>query len=185
VIVGLVTAFFLRAGHQTLTRVALACSAWILIGILPVFNVFFVSHDLQSSRYLYLSSVGWSVLLAALIAECSTNTVRFRWFAPVVMSVLVIASAFGVRMHVRPWVEAGNLRDRVGEQAIRHPEMQRCDSITLAGLPDTVRGAYVFRVGAAEEFKRILDVNTSVGDQPGPCSFRWEEQTSTFSAMTR
>jgi hypothetical protein len=178
--VAIVTAFFLRAGEKTRTTVALACSAWILVAILPVFHVFFISDDLQSSRYAYLSSVGWSVLLVTLISDSRSDRFWPRWLAPALMLILVISYAFGARMHLRPWIAAGQLRDIVEQQAVHNDRMRKCEEITVASLPDTIQGAYVFRVGAAEELGRVLGVKTSVGNASGPCSFIWDESTAEF-----
>ena len=180
VIAAIVTAFFLRAGDKTRTTVALACSAWILVAMLPVFHVFFISYDLQSSRYAYLSSVGWSVLVVTLISDFRTERLWPRWFAPALMITLVISYAFGVRMHLRPWIDAGQLRDTVEQQALHNGRIRTCEEITVARLPDTIRGAYVFRVGAAEELGRVLGVKTTVGNASGPCSFIWDESTAEF-----
>jgi hypothetical protein len=176
IVVALLVAFFLHAGDRRFTRVGVACSAWILIGILPVFHVFFISYDLQSSRYAYLPSVGWSVLLATVAADLSTIGARYRVTAQALIIALAIGAIVGVRVHVQPWIEAARLRDRVELEAMRSDQMRRCDKIVLSNLPDNVRGAYVFRVDPVKEFERVLGISTSVGDEPGPCSFRWNGQ---------
>jgi hypothetical protein len=180
VISALVIAFVLQAGQQRTTRVAFACSAWILIGILPVFNVFFISDDLQSSRYLYLSSVGWSVLLVTLIWDLPSN---HSWSLAVKLFVFMFltgASAFGSRVHLRPWIEAAALRDTVMREATRAQQTGSCERMSVSNLPDNVRGAYVFRVSAREQLSRAVGVQVSVIDEPGPCSFRWQEERMIF-----
>jgi hypothetical protein len=80
---------------------------------------------------------------------------------PTIVFVALIALAFGLYW---PALSIGFLSD----------------DFLLGNLPDNVRGAYVFRVAAAEEFTRVLGIQTSVGDERGPCSFRWDARTSTF-----
>ncbi|HKY21151.1 MAG TPA: hypothetical protein VJM31_08030 [Vicinamibacterales bacterium] len=181
----LAIAFLLHAGSERLTRVAVACSGWILIGILPVFHVFFIGPDLQSSRYLYLSSVGWSVLLVTLIWDLPSNR---SWSRPVkllLMIFLVSASVLGTRAHVTPWIEAAALRDTVAREAKRVQQAESCERITVSNLPDNNRGAYVFRVNAIEALGRISGAQVQVGDEMGPCSFRWNEQRLIFLPSDR
>ena len=181
--VGLVTAFLLHAGRTSSTRAAVAGAAWVITAILPVFHVFFVSPDLQASRYLYLSSVGWAVLIASLAADFPTTNLWSRIVPRAVIIMFAAASVFGVRMHLQPWIAAANLRDIVERQAAQDNRMRRCDRILLANVPDSIDGAYVFRVGAREEFARALRLNAFVGNEPGPCSFRWDGETSTFAVI--
>jgi hypothetical protein len=50
----------------------------------------------------------------------------------------------------------------------------------LSNLPDSVRGAYVFRNGASEAFARDLRLNAVPGNAGGPCSFRWSGTRLSF-----
>lgn len=179
-VIGVVAAFLLHAGRTVTTRAAVASVGWILATILPVFHFLYVAPDLQSSRYLYMASVGWAALLVILGSDVVNTRLRSRVLPRAAMLLLAAIAAFGVRIHLKPWVEAGSLRDLVERQATQDRRMRTCERITLANLPDSVRGAYVFRVGARDEFQRILGVNVWVGSEAGPCSFKWNDRTSAF-----
>ena len=69
-IVFLLTAFFLEpAGSKQRTNLAIAASAWVLLSIAPVFPILFIAPELQQSRHLYMASIGWAGLIAALASE--------------------------------------------------------------------------------------------------------------------
>jgi hypothetical protein len=59
-----------------------------------------------------------------------------------------------------------------------------CRPILVSNLPDNVKGAYVFRNGAREAFKRDMNATVSVAgtgeSRTGACSFRWNEKTLSF-----
>jgi hypothetical protein len=60
--------------------------------------------------------------------------------------------------------------------------MRRCSPLHLANLPDNVRGAYVFRVGAREHFREKLDLDVIASNDAGACSFKWgRSSTPIFS----
>src|SRR5207244_3161898 len=68
-VVYLLTLFFLHPGSKRRTRLAIAAAAWIMVPIIPIWSVFFIGPDLQQSRYLYLSSVGWAALIVVIASD--------------------------------------------------------------------------------------------------------------------
>lgn len=181
----LVIVFVLHAGEERLTRAALACSAWVLVSILPVFNVLFISDDLQSARYLYLSSVGWSVLLVTLLWDVPSNHSWSHLMKVFLVILLTSVSAVGTKIHLTPWVDAAALRNTVAQEAIRVQRTSLCETMIVSDLPDNVRGAYVFRVGASEELSRTTRVPVAIGNESRPCSFRWNQERSSFISGTK
>jgi hypothetical protein len=173
----LVTFFLEREGTKQRTRLAMAAALWILIPIVPVFPILFVAPDLQQSRYLYMSAVGWAGLIATIASQQPTALLRRVSLAAV--GVLIAINACGTLMHLRPWNEAAVMREKVERSAV-DAGMGRCPTITLSNLPDSVRGAYVFRNGVSEAFARDLQLNAVAGDAGGPCSFRWSETRLSF-----
>lgn len=137
----------------------LALAAWILISILPLATMLFISDDLQGSRYLYLGSVAWSIMLAGLVRSIR-QPLRFWVLVPIV-AVFVIAT----RAHQSPWTAAALERDRV-LAAYRLSELT-CVPETVRRLPDHVQGAYVFRNGFVEA---IGPVRPSTR----PCVLEWD-----------
>ena len=72
VIVGLIAVGVSTWGRgDAAFRRALVFAAWVLLAVLPVFSLFYVSPTLEGSRYVYLSSAGFSLLLAVLIGTVS------------------------------------------------------------------------------------------------------------------
>jgi hypothetical protein len=86
---------------------------------------------------------------------------------------LICADAVAVRLHLGPWRAAAETRDRVERAALANRDLMACRSVHLTDLPDTEAGAFVFRNGATEAFARDLQIEASVDDEGGPCSFRW------------
>lgn len=179
-IIGLVAAFFMHAGRISATRAAAGCAGWIVVSILPVFNVFYVAPDLQSSRYLYLGSVGWAALLATLGSDVASRHVWARVIPRAAILLTATLAIWGLSVHLRPWVEAGRVRDAVDRAAAHDDRLRSCDPVFIRDLPDTVRGAYVFRVGAREELQRTAGLHALPGSEPGRCSFRWDPRSSAF-----
>lgn len=174
----LLLAFFLeRDGTKQRTRLAIAAAFWALIPIVPVFPILFVAPDLQQSRYLYMSAVGWAALIA-VVASRRRGGPLHRVSLAVVGGIIAVHS-YGAPMHLDPWIEAGLLRDRV-ESSARGSGMDTCPTIILSNLPDSVRGAYVFRNGGPEAFARDLRLNAVLGDAGGRCSFRWSDTQLSF-----
>ena len=71
----------------------------------------------------------------------------------------------------------GELRQTLAAQDER---LRSCDPVFVRDLPDSVRGAYVFRVGAREELQRAAGLRAVAASEPGPCSFRWDSRSSAF-----
>jgi hypothetical protein len=72
VIVGLIAAGISVWGRRDAPfRRAVVFAAWVLLAVLPVFSLFYVSPTLEGSRYVYLSSAGFALLLATLIGTAS------------------------------------------------------------------------------------------------------------------
>ena len=183
-IVGVVTllylmlAFFLeREDSRQPARLAIAAVLFALIPVVPVFPILFVAPDLQQSRYLYMSAVGWAALIAVIASRHRSNALHRVSLAAV--SGLIAVDAYGTLVHLGPWSEAALLRDRVEASALGSG-MDKCPTVILSNLPDSVRGAYVFRNGGPEAFARDLRMNAVVGDAAGQCTFRWSESRLSF-----
>ena len=183
-IVGVVTllylmlAFFLeREGSRQRARLAIAAVLFALIPVVPVFPILFVAPDLQQSRYLYMSAVGWAALIAVIASRHRSDALHRVSLAAV--SGLIAVDAYGTLVHLGPWSEAALLRDRVEASALGSG-MDKCPTVILSNLPDSVRGAYVFRNGGPEAFARDLRLNAVLGDATGQCTFRWSETRLSF-----
>jgi hypothetical protein len=152
------------------------CTVWVLVPALPAWSAFSVSADLQGSRYLYLPACGWSVLMATLLLERRTRAGRDVGVA--VTAVLLFAWCLGVRSHLRDWQEAALVRDRVLESAVSRLQHSPCTVVGFTRVPDSIRGAYVFRNGFLEALERrgTLRAKATIGDSDeAGCTLRWQD----------
>lgn len=158
-----------RRDRDSFSR-SIRMALWVLIAVLPVYRYLYIARDLQGSRYLYLPAVGWSILLVGMV-----ETARVRaGIGPVARTaalVLVLsAHAVALRMHLAPWREAAELRDAILRAAVETMAARGCGPESTFTVPDSVRGAFVFRNGFSEALRSL--------DQPAwgtaPCRLRWE-----------
>jgi hypothetical protein len=179
VLICLSTAFFLETGWRRQVSLVVAAAVWILLPVAPVYPIFGVAQDLQGSRFLYLSTIGWAGLVTVVAAGHGGRRLWSQTLATAAVVGLIVIGLFGTVHHLRPWQDAARLRDRVEASALR-AGMDSCRTIRMSNVPDSVRGAYVFRVGLTEAFARDLKLKmTLVNDNPD-CSFRWSDTDLTF-----
>ena len=177
-IVVLTTVFVLTSASSIRVTRALAAAVWLLVGTLPTISFFFVAADLEGSRYLYLPAIGYAVLLVVMVSHEQRQAVRK-------MGVTVIAlwgaiGVAGVHLHQQPWREAAAMRNAVQDAARNNRAMQVCGVVAVTRLPDSVRGAYVFRNGAGVA---LADAGlTVVPASAASCSFTWNEDRLAFAA---
>ncbi len=179
VLIALVATFFLTRQTARARRAAAGFTIYALSGTLPAIAVFFVAADLQQSRYVYLASTGYAVVAVVLAAGVADRLGALRWLAPVAFAGLIAINAAALRLQLAPWVEAGRTRDAVAHAFAADRRIGRCGAVTVSGLPDTVRGAYVFRNGAAQALGRP-DLMVGTPDATDPCSFEWSVSESAF-----
>jgi hypothetical protein len=121
---------------------------WVSAGVAPLMTMMFVGADLQGSRYLYLPSVGWALLLADVVPEWST-----RWrTGPFIAGALLVAYVAATTAHVEHWVHAARVRDDALQAAAE--AIASCRGEARISVPDHHRGAYVLRNGAIEALHR-------------------------------
>jgi hypothetical protein len=166
------------AATRQLPRVLSGAAAWMLISILPVFQFVFVGSDLQGARFLYLAAPAWVSFIAA--ATSSVRVPVARRLSLIAAAGLLTLWAAASRAHLEPWKAAALLRDRVIQAAKANVPMQPCRTVHLGKLPDTVRGAYVFRNGAPEALLEATGLLVSAAAAP-ECRFVWNESAQAFS----
>jgi hypothetical protein len=96
-----------------------------------------------------------------------------------VTAVLLFAWSFGVRSHLNDWQEAAQIRDRVLESAVSRLQHSPCAVVGFTQVPDSVRGAYVFRNGLLEALERrgVLRAKVTIGDSDeAGCTLRWQDR---------
>jgi hypothetical protein len=118
---------------------------------------------------LYLALGGWCLFLAMLAADEARRVVRFALASIAVAMVAV--GAVGVRHHLRAWLDAAALRDRVLASAVESVQQAACSHAQFTEAPDSIRGAYLFRNGL-DEALRARGVTVSPA-APARCRFAW------------
>ena len=132
---------------------------WVLVG-----------PTLEGSRYLYLGSCAWSLLVADLIASASERLSARPHLFRASIAVIVVMFAVSVQREVGVWRQAADLRDRVLADARATIDRSGCATAAFASVPDSVHGAYVFRNGFPEAMGTALaDLNAA----PPECTFTW------------
>ncbi len=181
-VIALACRFSIVPGPTRDLRVVVSAVLWILISVALVVPVLVSTPDLESTRYLYLAGVGWATLIVALAALVHDERPGRVSAARLVVVTIVGLGAVATRLHLAPWREAAELRDRVEQAARTDADMRACADLSLTGLPDAVRGAFVFRNSAPEAFAR--DVHMTVVDRPSSsaCAFRWNATSGRFES---
>ena len=166
VLVILLTAYLLLSNQVDTVRPILL-AAWCLGCIVPVYPILFVSPNLEGSRYLYESAVGWAALLG-LAGFSRSRVVRVSGMSA--LCVLLAINVLGIRRQLQAWQLAAALRDNVQAAARGNGRMQRCKIVAVTDLPDSVLGAYVLRNGGDEVLK---GAGLTVGAPAEGCRFSW------------
>ena len=125
------------------------CLGAVIVAVLPVYSMLFITADLENARYLYLSTAFWAIAVCG-IASAPLEERRMARARTAVAVAAIATGAIGVQWHLATWREAARLRERVLTAAQAAIDTAPCSTVSLAGAPDSVRGAYVFRNGLAE-----------------------------------
>jgi len=116
-----------------------------IIGILPYLPV-----NGNGQRFLYFSSLGFSLILASLLLYISNKVKKIKVLNLVVMLILIFN---GVILYERSswWRKAGEVcqevMDKAGKIVSSAPESSK---IYFANLPQRINGAYTFHTGFEE-----------------------------------
>ena len=153
-------------------HVVLLGAAFVLISVAAVKTLFFVSGDLLGSRYLYLASVGWTILLATILYR---DEARSGIAGPLVAATILVCWTAAASAHIQLWRAAGAQRESILEAAEKAwtPE---CRESVVDGLPQVVVGVPVFLNGFTEAMRERLPaarfrVDAGAGD--AGCPLRW------------
>lgn len=147
----------IRAQVKRKELLAVSGLALVLLygSLLPALNTAPVSTNLAQSRILYLPSIGFCLLLAGLL-RLDLPTVKKQksaWLLPT-LATLYLGALLVVWL---PWWQASNV---VGDtfRLLRAEASvpQAGDTVYYEGLPDNLRGAYVWRNGLHEATGLLL-----------------------------
>jgi len=141
VVVALV-ALSLRRRCCRLTRTELILAAASMLALLPTVGLSVSAWDSQGTRFLYFPSALFAVTLVVALVRVLGNR-----RAAVVAAVLVIASGVWSWRVNENWREAGSIARSVVSDMRRAGASGR---LVVLNVPDSVRGAYVFRNGIGD-----------------------------------
>jgi hypothetical protein len=121
--------------------------------MLPVYKVFTISGDLESSRYAYLGTAPLCAFLTAWfgleqrsgrLSERAQLFIRRASFAGA--ACLLVLAYFSLRLNCMPWQKAGEEANavRAGMQLV-NAENRAHKPLVLLGCPDNFEGAYICR----------------------------------------
>jgi hypothetical protein len=133
---------------------------WIALALAPVYKIFSISPDLQSSRLAYLVTVPLSIVLAwGLSQGANLLSASKKVFPKIIFSgaaVLFLSGAFFLLFKNNgAWREAGLEMNAVREDLAHVYEHTDDDPQTLLlGIPDQQKGAYEGRNAVPEMLQR-------------------------------
>jgi hypothetical protein len=125
---------------------AVRLTLWALASVAPVFTFFFVTPQLEGSRYLYLAECGWALLTADLIRTATTRVNRRPAVFLGASAVAILASAVTLEREIEMWRRAADLRDRVLVEAHASMQQHHCTAAHFVDVPESVDGPFVFRM---------------------------------------
>jgi len=175
-VVTVITLFALSRGPRSRLKQVAAATVWIVIAITPVFPILYIAPDLQASRYLYLAAPAWALLL---VTSAASALPRWRPMAIGLLWTVAVLGCVGVRLHLKPWSAASALRDQIIATAATNREIQKCPTVMIDRLPDSLEGAYVFRNDADKAL--LTGAGVHLGFDAGEeCHFRWDAAAQSF-----
>lgn len=133
------------------SRIIRLAILWLAVALLPY--VFFAPFG-NADRYFYLASIGFALLLAALLYWLYTTLAHYRpALALPVVAVLTgayaVSGAVLTQQRIGEWRAAGEIATSLGNQVVQLcPQPQPGDTILFAGvLPDRYGQAYIYNGG--------------------------------------
>ncbi len=129
-------------------HVVLLGAGFVLVSIAAVNTLFFVTGDLMGSRYLYLASVGWAILLATILYR---DDDRFRIVRPMLAAITLVCWAAAASAHIQLWKAAGAQRKLIVEAAEKAGT--GCRESVVLGLPQVTAGVPLFLNGFPEAMR--------------------------------
>ena len=156
---------------RTVVATASVLVAWVLASVLPVYTFFFVAPTLQGSRYLYLGSAAFALLLARLAS--TTRSGLPRKCSGLLLIASIASGSAGAVFHQEPWIMAAAQRESVLAAAGATLNGAGCESISVSALPDSYMGAFIFRSGFSEALRRYGIQVPPIRDDDAACAYAW------------
>jgi hypothetical protein len=149
--------------------------ALLIASVSPVAHLLLIGSDLEKSRYLYLPSAMFAILLAILVEGSP-----YKWW--VAVAILVFQRA-ALEHNLGAWEFAASKAESACATVAAAGEAQ----IAVVGLPDRLNGVYFFANGFPEcVAMRGSHAQLSATREPGIWStFVWDPKTLTLLPLPR
>jgi hypothetical protein len=184
-------AFWLPLGIVTVAAAAIillcrrmpevkAALIWMVIPLLPHFNTrVFVSEELIHDRYLYISLLGFGLLVAALIIRAiRSERLPFAGYSmaylPVMVLVVLLVSTI---LQNKQWHD----EEALWARSAAYAPNSRLVHISLGILAET-KGDHQ---GALQEYERVLEINPDVIDALNNAAFIYARHMGQWPQATR
>jgi hypothetical protein len=145
---------------------------WCLVAALPTVGFLFIGPYLDGSRYLYLSTLGWGLMLGGLL-HITWPRPYLRTAAVAFLVLVFVAVGVEQQRRLSDWRRAASLRDGILAQARSLAMERRCLSVTVSHLPQRFKGAQLFNNGFAE----ALRDSWTPGNSTNNCRWTWTGST--------
>jgi hypothetical protein len=170
----LIFAVFVLFEHRSAAIRRLSAAAfWIVTPCVPVMFFLPVLPDLQSSRYLYLPTVGRALFVAVAGSGLQHSLRKGTWVVGPILLFAVLCACV-LRWQLRPWLDAAEARTTILAAVATDERLQRCTRLSVSNLPEHTRGAYTFRNGFEIAVEMTLHRPVEMTDVPAACQFRWD-----------
>jgi hypothetical protein len=152
--------------------------ALLLASVVPILHLLRIGPDLEKTRYFYLPSAMFAMLLASVL-----DASKHRW----ILAVAILAFQSGALMHNFGAWEHSSSKVEPACAAVADAARAPGAKIAIVGVPQTLGGAYFFANGFPEcvelRNSRSADV-TMIRDATRPVDrsqftqiFKWDPQT--------
>jgi hypothetical protein len=148
--------------------VAIQGLLWCVVAAAPAIGVLFIGPYLDGSRYLYLSALGWGLVVGGILDALSKRRALHATGAAFVVGLVVVA-ALEQRSRLSDWRAAAAERDAILRAAVRLAGEAQCGTISARNLPPRLNGAQLFTNGFAEALLEARPASTG----SRPCQWTW------------
>jgi hypothetical protein len=159
------------AGEIRRRRLCAQLALWPVLAVAPVFTFFFVGPSLEGARYVYLAECSWAIVMAHLLATTSIQRSRLAMLGWCGQILILAISTLMLQRELAVWRGAATLRDAALSSARIEMAATGCKDAAFLGVPDTFRGAHVFRNG----FREAMGLPEPMTALAETCVFEWQD----------
>jgi hypothetical protein len=131
------------------SRILLFSLLFLFVTVIPLYKILFVSETLEGARFLYLPSVGASLIIANLLKiSCFMKESINKRMNIVVPFIVLSLFMFALLKNESPWIRASEISKEISYKANDKIQNIKSSGIVYAlKIPDNYKGAYIYRNG--------------------------------------